>query len=100
MDTLIYIIVGAAFYLLGYFIGESECRTENAELRAFKRRAMSGYTTVSDETDSYPIEGKSYCVHEMECKACGHAYEHVYGDYEFCPMCGRMLVHETEGGDV
>ena len=94
MGAIVCIVVGAAFYLLGYFIGELECRTENAELRAFKRRVMSDYTTVADETDAYPIEGKSYCVHEMECRACSHTYEHVYGDYEFCPHCGRRLVIE------
>lgn len=28
-------------------------------------------------------------IHYMECSECGHTYEHVNGDYEFCPRCGR-----------
>ena len=28
-------------------------------------------------------------IHVMECTECGHTYEHVNGDYEYCPHCGR-----------
>ena len=28
-------------------------------------------------------------IHVMECTECGHTYEHVNGDYEYCPRCGR-----------
>lgn len=31
-------------------------------------------------------------VHVMECDECGGTYEHVYGDYEWCPRCGRKAV--------
>jgi hypothetical protein len=44
---------------------------------------------VCDQIGSY---GKRVTVHMMECSECGHAYEHVNGDYEFCPRCGRRVV--------
>ena len=28
-------------------------------------------------------------IHVMECTECGHTYEYVNGDYEYCPRCGR-----------
>ena len=28
-------------------------------------------------------------AHVMECDMCGRTYEHVNGDYEYCPRCGR-----------
>ena len=31
-------------------------------------------------------------VHVMECDECGGTYEHVNGDYERCPHCGRKVV--------
>ncbi len=27
----------------------------------------------------------------MECSNCGHTYEHVNGDYEYCPHCKAMI---------
>ncbi len=49
-----------------------------------------------DETDTWECVrddlggyGKRLTVHVMECTECGHTYEHVNGDYEFCPRCGR-----------
>lgn len=46
---------------------------------------------VRDDLGGY---GKTLTVHEMECSVCGHTYEHVNGDYEFCPRCGRKRVNE------
>lgn len=43
----------------------------------------------ADETETIPSGGTAYPIHVMECSACGHTYEHVFGDYEFCPHCGR-----------
>lgn len=36
-------------------------------------------------------------IHEMECSVCGHTYEHVNGDYEFCPRCGRRRSDAIDG---
>lgn len=30
-------------------------------------------------------------VHVMECDECGGTYEHVNGDYERCPHCGKVV---------
>lgn len=56
-------------------------------------------TCTADETDTWECVcdqvgryGKRVTVHMMECSECGHAYEHVFGDYEYCPHCGRRVV--------
>ena len=53
-------------------------------------------TCTADETDTWECVrddlgnyGKTMNVHVMECTECGHTYEHVNGDYEYCPRCGR-----------
>lgn len=49
---------------------------------------------VADETDTIKCvaaDGSHLTVHVMECSACGHTYEHVNGDYEYCPHCGRRV---------
>ena len=56
-------------------------------------------TCNADETETWECVcdqigryGKRVTVHVMECSECGHTYEHVNGDYEFCPHCGRRVV--------
>ena len=56
----------------------------------------SSGTCEADETDTWECVcdgignyGKRLTVHVMECTECGHVYEHVNGDYEYCPRCGR-----------
>jgi len=56
----------------------------------------SSGTCEADETDTWECVrddlggyGKTMTVHVMECTECGHVYEHVNGDYEYCPRCGR-----------
>jgi len=53
-------------------------------------------TCKADETDTWTCEcvGRQLTVHVMECSACGGTYEHVNGDYEFCPRCGAKVVDE------
>ena len=53
------------------------------EMPRFKPDEVNRVDCVSD--------GRRYVIHEMECPACGRPYEHVYGDYEFCPHCGAAL---------
>lgn len=55
-------------------------------------------TCNADETETWECVcdqigryGKRVTVHVMECSECGHTYEHVNGDYEFCPRCGRRI---------
>lgn len=58
-------------------------------------------TCEADETDTIkcwvkckdePSVEHMELIHVMECSECGHTYEHVNGDYEFCPRCGRRIV--------
>jgi len=60
-------------------------------------------TCEADETDTWECVrddlggyGKTMTVHVMECSECGHVYEHVNGDYEFCPRCGRKREDVSE----
>ena len=52
-------------------------------------------TTTVDETwhvGFHMWNGERVTIHVMECSKCGRTYEHVNGNYEFCPRCGRKLV--------
>ena len=60
-------------------------------------------TCEADETDvikcwvkckDEPSVEHMELIHVMECSECGHTYEHVNGDYEFCPRCGRKMVDD------
>lgn len=60
-------------------------------------------TCQADETDTWECVrddlggyGKTMTVHVMECTECGHTYEHVNGDYEYCPRCGRKREDVSE----
>lgn len=52
-------------------------------------------TCEADETDLIPFvradsgDFEVDYIHVMKCTECGCTYEHVNGDYEFCPRCGR-----------
>lgn len=55
----------------------------------------------ADETDTWECVcdgighyGERVTVHVMECSECGRTYEHVNGDYEYCPRCGRGVVDD------
>lgn len=57
-------------------------------------------TCTADETETISVRGdtcgyyfdKHFTIHVMECSECGHTYEHVWGNYEYCPHCGRRVV--------
>ena len=46
-------------------------------------------TTTVDETG---VETVADAVHLCECNECGHSFEWVYGEYEYCPRCGARVV--------
>jgi hypothetical protein len=57
-------------------------------------------TCHADETETFECLDSRYksfdynpyiTVHVMECSECGRTYEHVFGDYEHCPHCGRRI---------
>jgi len=48
-------------------------------------------TTVLDLTESTrTVHGEE--VHGWECRECGQSCEEMYGEYEYCPHCGRKVV--------
>lgn len=50
-------------------------------------------TTTVDETG---VETVADAVHLCECNECGHSFEWVYGEYEYCPRCGSRIVGRNE----
>lgn len=34
-------------------------------------------------------------IHVMECDMCGRTYEHVNGNYDFCPWCKRRICNDN-----
>ena len=70
IEKLICLIGGSAFVC-------GECTADETE------------TIKALYNDNHHI--KHVTVHVMECSACGHTYEHVNGDYEYCPHCGRRM---------
>lgn len=50
-------------------------------------------TTTVDETG---VETVVNAVHLCECNECGHSFEWVYGEYEYCPRCGSRIVGGNE----
>lgn len=50
-------------------------------------------TTTVDETG---VETVADAVHLCECNECGHSFEWVYGEYEYCPRCGSRIVGGNE----
>lgn len=65
-----------------YMSEERTCQADETELIPFVR-ADSGDFEVD-------------YIHVMECTECGHVYEHVNGDYEYCPRCGRKREDVSE----
>ena len=64
-------------------------------LYATMEEARPERTTTVDETEVWEcVRGdtsRPLTVHVMECSRCGHTYEHVNGDYEFCPHCRARI---------
>jgi hypothetical protein len=80
-------------YHIGYDDALAKRKPDASKVHVFGRG-----TCISDETDTWECVcdgigryGKRVTIHVMECSECGHTYEHVNGDYEFCPHCGRRI---------
>lgn len=52
-------------------------------------------TCTADLTDTFVTED-GIRVRQWECSECGHTFEDVYGEYEFCPRCGRRITRRTK----
>ena len=48
-------------------------------------------TCHMDLTDTYKT-AEGLVIRSWECDRCGRTCEEVYGDYDFCPHCGAMVV--------
>ena len=62
-------------------VGRGTCEADETE-------TIKCWVKCKDEPSTERME----LIHVMECSECGHTYEHVNGDYEFCPRCGRKRV--------
>ena len=62
-------------------VGRGTCEADETE-------TIKCWVKCKDESSTEHVE----LIHVMECSECGHTYEHVNGDYEFCPRCGRKRV--------
>ena len=62
-------------------VGRGTCEADETE-------TIKCWVKCKDEPSTEHME----LIHVMECSECGHTYEHVNGDYEFCPRCGRKRV--------
>lgn len=62
-------------------VGRGTCEADETE-------TIKCWVKCKDESSTEHME----LIHVMECSECGHTYEHVNGDYEFCPRCGRRRV--------
>lgn len=66
--------------LNSYNCMNSERMTTVDETERIKCRYVSG------------LHDRFLTIHVMECSECGRTYEHVNGDYEYCPHCGARIV--------
>ena len=81
-------------------ICELQCRPGDAS-DAMPTKEESSGTCHADETETFECVcdgighyGKRVTIHVMECSACGGTYEHMWGNYEYCPHCRRKVVGE------
>ena len=82
-------------YHMGYDDALARRKPDASKVHVFGRG-----TCIADETETISVRGdtwgyyfdKHFTIHVMECSECEHTYEHVNGDYEFCPHCGRRVV--------
>lgn len=52
-------------------------------------------TTMLDLTETTrTVNGEE--VRGWECRECGQSCEEMYGEYEYCPHCGRKVVDTKE----
>lgn len=52
-------------------------------------------TTVLDLTETTrTVHGEE--VRGWECRECGQSCEEMYGEYEYCPHCGRKVVRNGD----
>jgi len=74
-------VVREEFETYAATLGRGECHADETD-------------TMECVCDGIGHYGEYLMVHVMECSECGRTYEHVWGNYEYCPHCGRKVVDE------
>jgi len=77
--------------ILGVGMGEEDGFSDTNDVR--RLADLIDPTTTVDETG---VETVADAVHLCECNECGHSFEWVYGEYEYCPRCGSRIVGGNE----
>ena len=77
--------------VLGVGTGEEHSFSDANDVR--RLADLIDPTATVDETG---VETVADAVHLCECNECGHSYEWVYGEYEYCPRCGSRIVGGNE----
>lgn len=77
--------------ILGVGLGEEDGFSDANDVR--RLADLIDPTTTVDETG---VETVADAVHLCECNECGHSFEWVYGEYEYCPRCGSRIVGGNE----
>lgn len=77
--------------ILGVGTGEEDGFSDTNDVR--RLADLIDPTTTVDETG---VETVADAVHLCECNECGHSFEWVYGEYEYCPRCGSRIVGGNE----
>lgn len=61
-------------------------------VRADDARRLADLIDPTTTVDVTGVETVADAVHLCECNECGHSFEWVYGEYEYCPRCGSRVV--------
>ena len=77
--------------ILGVGLGKEDGFSDANDVR--RLADLIDPTTTVDETG---VETVADAVHLCECNECGHSFEWVYGEYEYCPRCGSRIVGGNE----
>lgn len=76
--------------ILGIGTGFADGFADKADVEAFAD-LIDVQTTALDLTDAArTVHGEE--VRGWECRECGQSCEEMYGEYEYCPHCGRKVV--------
>ena len=86
---------------MSYLTAEQVHKAVKGHGNIMDNRLYEDWQAVADELNAElggtckPVETETLenvTAHVMECDECGGTYEHVNGDYERCPRCGRKVV--------
>lgn len=68
-------------------------KIELRKLRTCHVEETERYECITNRFKSFDFN-PHITVHVMECSNCGRTYEHVFGNYEYCPHCCAKVVEK------